>query len=111
MHDTADQQLQAAIIRQARDLGAACAGIADMGALRLAPSYAALDKSPSWPLMMQSVLVFGVVLAVAAGRLHLSAAVGDQVLRDYLDGAGADADSGGGDRRAGAQRTLERSPQ
>jgi epoxyqueuosine reductase len=60
MHDAADQQLQAAIIRQARDLGAACAGFADMGALRLAPSYAALDKSPSWPLMMQSVLVFGV---------------------------------------------------
>ncbi|MCB1151962.1 response regulator transcription factor [bacterium] len=32
------------------------------------------------------------VAAVAAGRLHLSAAVGDQVLRDYLDGGGAETD-------------------
>jgi DNA-binding NarL/FixJ family response regulator len=32
------------------------------------------------------------VAAVAEGRLHLSAAVGDQVLRDYLGGSGGGSD-------------------
>ena len=56
----AGHELAAIVIRQVFELGAAAAGIAVMGDLRLAPSYITLDKSPSWPSAMQSTLIFGV---------------------------------------------------